>query len=71
MAKNNREPHGEAGQFSSILTKAEAAKLLGCSRRYLEQQIKAGRIRACKPSPKFLRIYRKDLDAFLLKSSTV
>jgi excisionase family DNA binding protein len=54
-----------------ILTKAEAAKLLCCTTRYIERAISSGRLRACKPSGKFVRIFRSDIDAFLLSGASV
>jgi len=56
---------------SPILTKQQAAKLLGCTERYLERQIRAGRLRACKPTGKFVRILRKDIDAFLESCASI
>jgi excisionase family DNA binding protein len=50
---------------SAILTKEEAAALLRCTTRYLERQIRAGRLRALKPTVKLVRILRCDIDAFL------
>jgi DNA binding domain, excisionase family len=61
---NKSTPQAEAAD-SAILTKQQAAELLGCSTRYIERQIRAGRLRACKPSGKFVRIFRKDINAFL------
>jgi excisionase family DNA binding protein len=58
------KPQAEAAN-SAILTKQQAAELLGCTTRYIERQIRAGRLRACKPSGKFVRIFRKDINAFL------
>jgi excisionase family DNA binding protein len=54
-----------------ILTKAEAAQLLRCTTRYIERAIGSGRLRACKPSGKFVRIFRKDIDAFLLSGASM
>jgi excisionase family DNA binding protein len=56
---------------SAILTKEQAAELLQCTTRHVERMIKAGRLRACKPTTKFLRIYRKDIDLFLEKSASM
>jgi excisionase family DNA binding protein len=64
------KPHAEAGN-SAILTKQEAANLLRCTVRYLERQIRAGRLRAMKPSGKLVRIYRRDLDAFLHSGASI
>jgi len=54
-----------------ILNKQQAAELLGCSVRYIERQIRAGRLRACKLSGKLVRILRRDLDAFLAQGATM
>jgi excisionase family DNA binding protein len=54
-----------------ILNKREAAELLGCSVRYIERQIRAGRLRACKLSGKLVRILRRDFDAFLESGATI
>jgi excisionase family DNA binding protein len=56
---------------SAILTKQEAADLLRCTVRYLERQIRAGRLKALKPSGKLVRIRRSDLDAFLESGATI
>jgi excisionase family DNA binding protein len=56
---------------SAILTKRGAAAYIGCSTRYLERQIRAGRLKALKPTGKLLRIRRSDLDAFLESGSTL
>ena len=69
MAKQNK-PHAEAVN-SAILTKSEAADLLRCTVRYIERVIRAGRLRACKPTGKFVRIYRRDLDAFLQSGASM
>jgi excisionase family DNA binding protein len=55
----------------SLLTKQQAASYVGCSRRYLERAIVAGRLRALKPTGKLLRIRRSDLDAFLESGATI
>jgi excisionase family DNA binding protein len=65
-ASNATELNGVA-----ILTKREAAALLRTTPRYIERQIRAGRLRACKPSGKLVRILRRDLDAFLNSGATV
>jgi len=56
---------------SEILTKQEAASLLKVTTRYIERAITAGRLRACKPTGKMLRIYRRDLDRFLEGGATI
>src|SRR4030095_9420420 len=55
----------------SLLTKQQAASYVGCSCRYLERAIVAGRLRALKPTGKLVRIRRSDLDAFLESGATI
>jgi len=55
----------------SLLTKQQAASYIGCSPRYLERAILAGRLRALKPTGKLLRIRRSDLEAFLESGATM
>jgi excisionase family DNA binding protein len=59
------------GLNSAILTKQEAANYIRCTTRYLERQIRAGRLRALRPTGKFVRIRRSDLEAFLESGSTI
>lgn len=54
-----------------ILTKREAANYVRCTPRYLERQIRAGRLKALKPTGKLVRIRRADLDAFLESGATI
>jgi len=56
---------------AAILTKQEAAEFLRCTVRYIERAIRSGRLRACKPTGKLVRIYRRDLDAFLETGATM
>ena len=67
---NKTKPQAQAAN-PAILTKQEAAELLGCTTRYIERQIRAGRLRACKPSGKFVRIFRKDINAFLESCASI
>jgi len=79
--KTQNQPQAEAVNSASsqaaglihaaILTKQEAADFLRCTVRYIERAIKSGRLRACKPTGKLVRIYRRDLDAFLESSATM
>jgi excisionase family DNA binding protein len=64
------KPQTEAAN-SAILTKKEAAQLLRCTTRYLERQIRVGRLRAMKPSGKLVRIFRRDIDAFLESGASI
>jgi excisionase family DNA binding protein len=70
MAITINKPSAEAIN-SAILTKQEAAARLRCTTRYIERAIKSGRLRACKPTGKLVRIYRRDLDAFLESGATI
>ena len=72
MANTKQTPTAEAAHNTSdILTKKEAAGLLRCTPRYLERQIRVGRLKALKPSGKLVRIRRSDLDAFLESGATI
>ncbi len=48
-----------------LLTKQQAADYIQTTPRYVERQVKAGRLRALKPTGKLVRIRLKDLEAFL------
>jgi excisionase family DNA binding protein len=67
---NPNQPQITSAHHSAILTKEEVAQLLGCTTRYIERQIRAGRLRACKPTGTFVRIFRKDVDVFLLSGAS-
>jgi excisionase family DNA binding protein len=56
---------------AGILTKREAANYVRCTPRYLERQIRAGRLKALKPTGKLVRIRRADLEAFLESGATM
>jgi excisionase family DNA binding protein len=56
---------------SALLTRDEAAAYLRCTPKYIDNQIRAGRLRACKPSGKFVRIYQRDIDLFLSSGSSI
>jgi len=71
MANSKPKPQAETVNNSAILTKKEAAELLRCTPRYLERQVRAGRLRACKPTGKLVRILRSDIDAFLLSGASI
>ena len=58
-------------QIPAILTKREAANYVRSTTRYIERMIRAGRLRALKPTGKLVRIRLKDLDAFLESGSTI
>jgi len=69
MVTVNKPPTEAAN--SDILTKKTAAELLHCTTRYLERQIRAGRLRALKPTGKLVRLFRRDIDAFLLSGASI
>ena len=68
---NSASSHAAELHNAAILTKQEAAALLRCTVRYIERQIRAARLRACKPSGKLVRILRRDLDAFLESCASI
>lgn len=54
-----------------LLTLKQAAGYAICTPRYLQNQIRIGRLKALKPSGKLVRIWRSDLEAFLESGSTI
>jgi excisionase family DNA binding protein len=54
-----------------ILTIKQAAQYAICTPRYLQKQIRSGRLKALKPTGKLLRIRRRDLEAFLESGATI
>jgi excisionase family DNA binding protein len=65
--KGQAEAHNSA---TTYLTKQEAAKLLGCTTRYLERAVTSGRLKALKPSRKLWRVRLSDLDTFMSSGAT-
>jgi excisionase family DNA binding protein len=65
------KPQAEAVNNSAILTKQQAAEYLQTTPRYLERMIRAGRLRALKPTRKLVRIRRSDLEPFLESGATI
>ena len=65
------EPSAETVTNSAILTKAQAAEYIQITPRYLERQVRAGRLRAMKPTGKLVRFFRRDLDAFLESGASI
>jgi excisionase family DNA binding protein len=56
---------------ATYLTKSEAAELARCSTRFLERAVASGRLKALRPTGKFWRVRRSDLDAFLESGATI
>jgi len=54
-----------------LLTLRQASQYAICTPRYLQNQIRAGRLKALKPTSKFLRIRRVELDRFLESGATI
>lgn len=72
MTPTPKPPHSGLLQFSpEILTKHQVAQLLDVTPRYIERQVTAGRLKAHKPTPKVVRFYRRDIDAFLASGSSL
>jgi excisionase family DNA binding protein len=61
----------QAWDNSALLTLSQAASYIQATRRYLERQIRAGRLRALKPTGKLVRIRRADLEKFLESGKTM
>jgi excisionase family DNA binding protein len=60
----------EAVSNSAILNKQEVAALLKVSPRYVERQVRSGRLRALRLSHKVIRFLRRDVDAFLASTAS-
>jgi len=58
-------------QKNRLLTKQQSAEQVQTSVRYLEREIKRGRLKALKLSPKLVRIRQSDLDSFLESCATI
>ena len=54
-----------------LFTLKQAAQYAICTPRYLQHQIRRGRLKALKPSGKLVRIRRTDLEAFLESGATI
>jgi excisionase family DNA binding protein len=54
-----------------ILNKKQTAALLGVTTKYLDRQVRAGKLRASKPSFKLVRFQRKDILAWLDKHASI
>jgi excisionase family DNA binding protein len=66
----NKPSADTANSATTYLTKQQAAKLLGCTTRYLERAVTSGRLKALKPSRKLWRVRLSDLDAFMSSGAT-
>jgi excisionase family DNA binding protein len=58
-------------EIPAILTKRQAADYVCCTPRYLENQIRLGRLKALKPTGKLVRIRLSDLEKFLESGATI
>jgi excisionase family DNA binding protein len=54
-----------------LLTLKQAAIYAICTPRYLQNQIRLGRLKALKPTGKLVRIRRADLEKFLESGATI
>jgi excisionase family DNA binding protein len=67
---NNINPLAGAANLPAILTTQQAAAYVQSTPRYLERMVRSGRLRALKPTGRFWRVRRSDLDHFLEASAT-
>jgi excisionase family DNA binding protein len=58
-------------QRARLLTMENACEYLQCTRRYVERAVRSGRLRALKPTRRFVRFRQADLDAFLESGATI
>jgi len=61
----------EGGSSVLLRTKQQAANYIQCTPRYLERMVRAGRLRALKPTGKLVRFRQADLDKFLESGATI
>jgi excisionase family DNA binding protein len=54
-----------------LFTLKQAAQYAICTPRYLQNQIRLGRLKALKPTGKLVRIRRSDLEKFLESGATI
>jgi excisionase family DNA binding protein len=65
-------PHvSQTWSNQALFTLSQAAQYVICTPRYLQKQIRAGRLRALKPTGKLVRIRRVDLEKFLESGATI
>jgi excisionase family DNA binding protein len=64
-------PESRAANFPAILTKQQAAASVQSTPRFLEQMVRIGRLGAFKPTGRFWRVRRTELDRFLEAGSTM
>jgi excisionase family DNA binding protein len=70
MANSSINPLAGAENFPAILTKQQAAVYVQATPRFLERMVKAGRLRALKPTGKLWRVRLSDLEKFLESGAT-
>ncbi len=56
---------------TTLLTKQQAADLLQVTPRYLENMVRAGRLRAFRPTGKLWRVRVSDLNEFLNSGASI
>lgn len=59
------------GSLDAVFTKREAAQFLRVTTRTIERLVKAGRLRAYKPTGGLYRLRKSDLDQFLESGATI
>jgi excisionase family DNA binding protein len=71
MATTQQQTPPAGAEIPAILTKRQAADYVCCTPRYLETQIRLGRLKPLKPTGKLVRIRRADLEKFLESGATI
>lgn len=56
---------GTGNGMAPLLTTQDACAYLQCTPRFLQKMVRSGRLRALKPSGKFVRFRKADLDSFM------
>ena len=71
LEKKTEQRNLEGGSSVLLRTKQQAANYIQCTPRYLERMVRAGRLRALKPTGKLVRFRQADLDKFLESGATI
>jgi excisionase family DNA binding protein len=71
MSKTKTTKSQPLNTSGEILNKKETAALLGVTTKYLDRQVRAGKLRASRPSFKLVRFQRKDILAWLDRHATI
>lgn len=70
-AQKSASSHVAELPSAALLKKDQAAQYAQTTPRYLERMVAAGRLRAYRPTGKFWRVRKSDLDSFLESGTSI